>query len=129
MGERIELTDSIMTMIIKLSDGNPGVINVLMQSIYNGPIIDPDSAFGPMSVMIGLDSHGIYGHRIWMFYKDVCGEKIFNLIDLLRAVQLGITTESKLNSAIDGIWQGDDLETLIKAVKKELPNFGNGEVK
>ncbi len=121
---RLELTDSIMDVVIKMVEGNPGAISVCTQLLKENKEIDPDSALGEMGSIFSLDGLGIYGSRIWMLYKDVCGEDITKTIGLLRANQLGFISETILNHAIDNRGDGVDLDNLMEQVKEKLPNFG-----
>ena len=122
--ERIQLTDTPMSMLVKLAEGNPGGLTVMMQIIKDGPSIDPDAAFGPLAHILGLDTFGIYGSRIWMFYKDACKEDLTAMIAVMRAVQLGKLSESAMHHAIDNYGDGIDVSALLDMVQKELPNFG-----
>lgn len=122
--ERIKLTDTLIGASVKLGEGNPGAISVIMQLIKNGSIIDPDAAFGELAHLLSLDTFGIYGPRIWMLYKDVCGEDLVNTIAVLRAVQLGKLSENVMNHAIDNYGEGIDTKSILEIVQTELPKFG-----
>lgn len=65
--ERIEITDTIASMVDKMSEGNPGAMTVLMQLLNH-------SESGFMEIL-GLDTNRLYGHRIWDLFK-LCGEDI-----------------------------------------------------
>ena len=121
--EKITGNDTGMDMIAKMSEGNPGAINVLMQFITKAPMIDPKSCMGGLGPILMLDSCNIYGSRIWMLYKDVCNENIVATIAVIRATQLGIITKSTLNTAIDNYGKGIDVNTIMSKVKEELPDF------
>ena len=123
MMSRIQLTDTVPEAITKMVDGNPGALNVLMRCLKDGGQIDPDSAMGGMGVILSLDTLGIYGSRIWMFYKDVCGEDLSTMLAMTRAHQLGLVSEVLLNRAIDNYGEGLDIRALGAAVKEYLPNF------
>lgn len=122
--ERIKLTDTLLDATVKLGEGNPGAISVIMQLIKNGSIIDPDAAFGEIANLLSLDSLGIYGPRIWMLYKDVCDQNLVNTIAVLRAVQLGKLSENVMNHAIDNYGEGIYTKSILKIVQNELPKFG-----
>lgn len=124
---RIDLADSMMSIMMKMSDGNPGAASVLMQIMTKGKGIDPQSYGGSVSTLLGLDTNEIYGSRIWMLYKDVCKENINKTIAMLRAVQLGFISKHVLDVAIDNRGQGIDLDDLITKVKRELPEFVIGD--
>lgn len=122
---RIELTDSPMSAMMKMADGNPGAITVLLKLLEQGEAIDPDAAFGGFANIMSLDTHDIYGSEIWMFYKDLCDQDLINMIGLMRAVQLGFLSESALRSAIQqGAPSADWITEHVAKVREYLPNFG-----
>jgi len=121
---RIELSDSLSSAIIKMAGGNPGAISVCTRALTEGGEIDPDSAFGGIGVLLSLDTHSIYEHRIWMLYRDVCGQDLVALCGVLRGVQLGIVPEQVVQHAIDHMGEGLDVPGVLAGVRKELPAFG-----
>lgn len=121
---RIELNHSLPEIIALLSEGNPGAMSALIQMASAGPEIDPQSAWGPYSGPIALDTHKIYGARIWMLYSDVCGKSVETTLGILRACQLGLLGEEDMNHAIDNRGDGIDVPTLLELVKEELTEFG-----
>ena len=129
MREKINLMDTEKEVLMKLSEEdtggyNPGALNVCMNLLKDGDTIDPQAAFGGMSHLLNLDSYNIYGHRIWMLYKDVCHEDLIRTVAVLRAMQLGIAPEKDVQHAIDNRGQGIDVDALLAAVKERLPEFG-----
>lgn len=124
---RIQLTDTAMSAAMKMSDGNPGALTVLARMFKEGAEIDPDDAMGAIGNMLSLDTLGIYGPRIWMLYKDVCGEDLRVTCAILRANQLGFLRESDLNRAIDNYGEGIDVPDLVAKVENRLPNFKRAE--
>lgn len=122
---RIDLTDSPMSAITKMADGNPGAVRVLMELFQQWPVIDPDSALGEFSGVLHLDTLDIYGHRIWQFYKEVCQQDLTNMVGLMRANQLGFLPESELIRAVDGARMADDwVQGYVAKVRARLPAFG-----
>ena len=119
---RIELTDSVMSAIMKMAEGNPGALTVCINLYKDGGKIDPDDFMGGFGPILALDSYGIYGSRIWMFYKDVCKENLAEMIGVMRAVQLGFLELHKLNSEIDNP-TNFDFSDLLNQVKEFLPSF------
>lgn len=113
---RIDLTDTLQSSLIKMAEGNPGALTVLMQTIKRGVEIDPDSAMADISGILALDSEGIYGSRIWQFHKDVCGCSIELLLGLLRCVQLGILSSDALHHAIDNHGSGLAIPDLMESL-------------
>lgn len=121
--QRIELTDNVLTSVMKLCEGNPGALRVCMETVSRGKEIDPDSFMAELTGLLSLDAEGIYGPRIWMLYKDVCGESLGATMGLLRCVQLGLLHGVELHHAIDNRGDGINLPELMKSLHKRLPNF------
>lgn len=119
----LTLDDTTQGAIMKLAQGNPGALTVLMQVMQQAERIDPDSIGGPTMVLIRLDELGLHGPKIWMLYKDVCGQSVSRMMGALRAVQLGIISDSVLVAAVDNYGRGLDLEAALAAVKTRLPRF------
>ena len=95
---RIQLQDSGMDAMVKMADGNPGAVQALIDISVQAAAIDPQSALGGMGAILSLDTHNIYGTDIYVLYSDKCQKDVRKLLVLLRAVQLGIMPESKLQS-------------------------------
>lgn len=121
---RVQLTDSVMDIMQKMSEGNPGALTVCMHLLNRGEKIDPQDIMGGLGNILSFDTHGIYGSRIWMLYKDVCGEHLGKMAALLRAVQLGFFSDEGLDQMIDGQYTGEHtLDGLIVQVQERLPEF------
>jgi hypothetical protein len=93
---KLDLKDTVMDAIIKMSEGNPGAITALMEIIQKGNSIDPQSFAGDLSAILGLDTMKIYGTEIYILWSDKCGRDTRKLLMLLRAVQLGFLSQQKL---------------------------------
>ena len=119
---RIELSNSMLDVLLKLSDGNPGALNVCMSLLTDKH--DPYNFAGGFGNLMSLDMHGIYGSNIWVLFKDVCNQNILNVVTVLRAVQLGIYSETDLWNCIDNCILLD-CNTLFDRIKIQLPQFGN----
>ena len=115
--------DTFANIIIKLSEGNPGAISVIMQMKISAGTIDPQNFMGSLGSIFFLDSLCIYGSRIWMLYKDVCEQDIKLVVAMLRAVQLGIINAKTLNRAIDNYGAGLDVKAVLASVKEKLVEF------
>ncbi len=127
--ERIKLEDSMEDAIWKMSKGNPGAMTVCLNLLKEGASIDPENAFAGLGLIMFMDSFGIHEHRIWMLYKDVCGECLPTTVAMLRACQLGIIQEGILHRAIDNYGEGLDIPQVIEQVKKKLPKFNPPKAK
>ena len=60
---RIDLTDNLVEVIVKMAEGNPGAVTVLAQ-LAKDPI-------GLMDIL-HLDDMNMRGPQIWIGYKDHC---------------------------------------------------------
>jgi len=124
MEERIQLTDSTMDVVMKMGEGNPGAITVIMSLLKDAAKIDPDNWMPGLGEILSLDSLGIYGSKIWMFYKDVCKENLTKMCAVMRGHQLGFLTKDAIKVAIENYGKGIDVDDILKKVKEQLPNFG-----
>lgn len=123
---RINLTDSIQDVAVKMVEGNPGALHVLMTVIKSGAGIDPACAFGAMQPILSLDTLGIYGPRIWLLWKDICGQSPVLFVAVLRAWQLGFISADELSSAVTEARSRDnpiDVKKLYEQVRERLPDF------
>lgn len=130
MNERIKLTDSTMDVVSKMSEGNPGAMNVLMQMLMPNEI-DPDNILGEMGYIFLLDTFGIYGTDIYVLYNDICEKDLAKMYAVLRATQLGLFSPVILKDASNRQDRsGQELvpvNELYKKVKRELPKFDSVE--
>jgi hypothetical protein len=116
---RVELSDSVIDVAVKVAEGNPGAIKVCTLLLKDTKGIDPMAAFGGLGMLLAFDDRGIYGSRIWVLYKDVCGESIPNLVALFRGHQLGQIRDSELFDT------GRDFAALAKAIKSQIGTFNH----
>jgi hypothetical protein len=73
----LDLKDSALELVKKLSLGHPGAI-VLLTKIVG-------SCRDPYSLLLDMDDLGLTGPRIWEAYKEICGEDIEDLVGRVRA--------------------------------------------
>jgi len=66
MREEIKLEDSVMDVVIKMSEGNPGAVTVLSQMLKGDDLL----------LLLHLDDMNIRGSQIWVGYKDHCHQDI-----------------------------------------------------
>ncbi len=60
MREKIQLTDTTLDLVTKMSEGNPGALSVLMDMVTSGHTL----------VILSLDDMNIRGSQIWVGWKD-----------------------------------------------------------
>lgn len=129
---RITRADDLRSIAVKLAEGNPGALNVIVKLITETEKIDPDAVMGPYTYLLSLDSHGIYGPGIWVLYKDTCGQDIIKTMAVLRACQIGFITDAQLAivSNRDGS-RGQttiNVDDVLSKVQERLPAFGKSSV-
>lgn len=118
------LTATVPDVLATMAGSNPGALTVCLQIMKNGSLIDPDGAMGGLGLILLLDTFGIYEHRIWMLYKDVCKQDLTKTIALLRLCQMGMLSQSVLTHAIDNRGDGINVDDGITKLQTRLPNFG-----
>lgn len=123
MKEKIQLTDSIQDVLFKISEGNPGALNVCINILKEGEKIDPDNAMGGLGVLLSLDTLGLYGSKIWMLYKDVCDCELSAMLAVLRAWQLGYATKGQIHHAVENRGEGLNVADMHAKVVEYLPSF------
>jgi len=123
---RITLTDNTLSMLTKMAGGNPGALTVCMRLLQEGQDIDPDNVMGGFMHILALDTHKIYEEKIWMFYKDICGENLVTMVGLLRAIQLGYLREAVITNALNESYARVDqaiIDDAMAKVRQHLPEF------
>ncbi|MCV9929495.1 hypothetical protein OIU83_17675 [Flavobacterium sp. LS1R49] len=126
--QRIQLNDTTMSVVAKMSEGNFGAMGVLVNMLKKDTeAIDPDNLMGGLGVILYLDALGIYGTDIYVLHNDICDSNLVKTLAVLRATQLGIFSAMVLNDAChrqDG--SGKNLipvDELYLKVKEHLPRF------
>lgn len=92
MRDSIKFTDSLRDVIVKMCEGNPGALSVLMELAKRGT--------DGFITMLDLDDMNLRGPAIWVAYKDFCAHDIDKLTAACRS---------------------RDPE-MVKAVNQELPD-------
>ena len=69
MREPVNLSDSTQELFVKMSEGNPGALNVLMELLKRD---DPAA----LMTLLSLDDMNMRGPQIWVGYKDHCESDI-----------------------------------------------------
>jgi len=125
--QKIQLNDTVMDMMVKMSEGNPGALTTCMELIKTKNRVDPDAFMGGIGNILDLDRMGIYGTDIYVLWSDICDRNIAKMITILRASQLGFISDKIIADAShyqDYSGKGMiDVEDLYKKVKERLPNF------
>ena len=124
---RIEGIDSVIDIMSKLSEGNPGALVAMIEMYEKNPNIDPQDITKGLGPLLSLDSLGIYGTDIYILHSDICEKNVVHTLACLRAVQLGIFSGEVLKDACSRQdYSGKNLvpvEDLYKKVKNALVEF------
>jgi hypothetical protein len=127
---RLSLQDSLIELLTKMSEGNPGAVTALMDMFNKGHEIDPDNAFKGYGPLILLDEYGIYGADINVLWSDLCGKSTPITLAVLRAVQLGYLDRAVLKDACSRqdysgreVFTLEYIQELCDNIKEKLPNF------
>jgi len=124
--QRIELTDSMMDVTIKMCEGNPGAMTFIMEGMKESSNIDPDG-FPEIGFILNADRCGIYGTDLYVLWSDLCGRDMTLSIALLRATQLGIVSDELLADACsrqDYSGKGMiEVNDVYEQMCEKLPNF------
>ena len=93
---RIEGEDTVMGMVIKMSDGNPGAINAISLLMSQPDGVLPLHGF---PCLLLLDTLGIYGTDIYILFSDNCNKDVVKFSGLLFAFQHGKVSGEELKRA------------------------------
>lgn len=94
MREKINPNDSFYEMVTKLSEGNPGAMNVITQMLNKNP--------ASIVQLLSLDDMNIRGTQIWIAYKDYCGESLDLFIDAIKNRDKDMILAVNINCAKQG---------------------------
>ena len=75
--KEISLMDNFQELVMKMSEGNPGGFNVMMQ-------MAKESQQDAFMQVLSLDDMNIRGSQIWIAYKNFCNSDIKTLIECIK---------------------------------------------
>lgn len=86
---KLQLTDSTMEILDKMSEGNPGALSILTTLLFKETTEElVDSV---MHIILPLDTLGVYGSKLYMLWTDACDkneDKVKKVIELWRISKL-----------------------------------------
>lgn len=86
---KLQLTDSTIEILDKMSEGNPGAISILTTLLFKETTEElVDSV---MHIILPLDTLGVYGSKLYMLWTDACDkntDKVKKVIELWRTGKL-----------------------------------------
>ena len=117
--EKIKPDMTMREMLMVMSEGNVGALNVLMNMMKNDP-------FGFFSIL-PLDSMDIRGEQIWRLYKDCSGENFDKFMRTIDVLRLGGYTEEERTANLTNEYYSipflDD-ETIDQGFPEYSEEFG-----
>ena len=93
---RIDMNDTGMTSIIKMSEGNPGAASAMAAIVAEHDAIDPQAFMGGIGAIMMLDTWEIYGSDIYILWSDKCGRDVRKMLMIMRSCQMGNFSVEKL---------------------------------
>lgn len=109
--QRIKGYMTTMDALVAMSEGNPGAVVALTHILEFKDWFDsPDSDCESLCIILDLDFLGIYGHKIHMLFKDVCGfdlNKVKTIIDNCRSGKISV---ADIHKNIEGSGHGIPFE-------------------
>ena len=101
----LELEDSIQDVVIKMSDNNPGAINILMSFLISKDKFD---------YVLMLDSIGLYGSNIYKLANDCCNNDEDKFLKVLDDWQKSIiSSETILENVENNGFRGKPVEDWL----------------
>jgi hypothetical protein len=122
---KISLNDTFVSILEKMSEGNPGALTCLMEMIKKNDWYFPDTE--PMVYVLHLDDIGIYGSQLYMLWNDCCGRDLNVFETVLRNYQTGKLTGAAIRTNVSQ-GRGTPFEGLVpmeELFPKEKVNESN----
>jgi len=91
---KIGLNDSIMDVMVKMSDGNPGAITCLMDIMQKQDWYGGADSF---IMILSFDTLELYGSNLYILWSDCCDRDLVKLELVLRNWQMGNLTKEEIH--------------------------------
>lgn len=121
---RIEINDGIEEVVLKMSEGNPGCAEFLMQLItkskHNGEL-------GGLGNIVLVDHIGLYGSQAYMLWNDCCDRDLEKVELVLENFRARTITRATIFDHVSG-GRGKPFEYLVSfdALWKKSEEKNNG---
>lgn len=119
-------SDTLRDAVVKMSRGNPGAMQAMLEAGNHAKRVDP-SGLGWLGPILMLDALEIYGTDIYVLWADICNRNTSKFIGIIRAVQLGLLSDSTLKDAASRQdYSGRKLiplDQVLEKVKEKLSDF------
>lgn len=91
---RIELMDTPMDVIIKMSEGNPGAAVFLMEALK-------EDRANLIKIILPLDTLEIYGSKIYMLWNDSCSRNVKKVEKVIEAWRTGKLSKERIHQNLN----------------------------
>lgn len=88
---RIKITDTIQDVAMKMSDGNPGALQVTLDLVRDD-----------ITYLFLCDTIGLYGEKLYMLWNDCCDRDLERMKKVLFAARTGKISEATILKHLDG---------------------------
>lgn len=108
---RINLSDNLMEIVTKLSEGNPGALNVLMG------IVDKfkNDTVKILKNFLIIDTMNLYGSHLYMLWNDCCDRDLDKTLKIIDYYCNGKITDNDINERIKNVGYGKNFDDLLKS--------------
>lgn len=106
---KIQLTDTIQDIVIKMAEGNPGAMTCMFQMMQK---TDWFGNVDAIMMILQLDSMEIYGSKLYMLWSDCCGKDLTRMELVLRNWQMGRLPLAIIKENLAQGW-GQPFENLV----------------
>jgi hypothetical protein len=103
MKNKLRLTDTGMDVVIKMSDGNPGAMQVSMLLVKED-----------MKSILFCDNIGLYGSELYMLWSDCCNRDIGKTIKVLNLLSECKISEDEFWRRVKGNGYGLSFDDLLE---------------
>lgn len=94
---KIKLNDSMMDVMMKMSEGNPGALTFLMEMMRKQNWYGGADSF---TAILSFDTIGLYGSELYMLWNDCCNRDLTQVELVLRNWQMGELSVDEIHKNI-----------------------------
>ncbi len=105
---KINLNDTALDVIIKLSEGNPGAITTLTELANSYK-----SFFEVAPDYLTIDTMGLYDSQLYMLWNDCCDRNIEKVKQIIKLYREGKITSRDIDERIKNGGRGKSFDDLI----------------
>ena len=115
------ISDGQMDQLLELAGKNPGAFAVITNVLKKSCLICPD--LEPLIPLFQFHRAGIRGDKLWMLWKDVCGERMYKLLAVGVAMKHNLVKDEEVMHAVMNRGHGLDVYDLVDKAIAIYPRF------